>query len=246
VKPFRNQPVYLVEAGPAEATVTRPVVVMIHGIGVSNWYFRPMMRELRDEYRTVAIDLPGFGNSPVPGRRFTVADYAAVVNEVIRRQGWVRPVLVGHSMGCQVVSECERQQPGISRGLILMGPTITAGRRSVRQQAARLLLDAWREPLRTTVVVTADYIRTSTRHYIRTIKPMLNDRIEERLPLVEPPVLVIRGSRDPLATSSWSQELAARTADGRMVQIDDGAHNIQHSHPVAVADLCRSFIEDLQ
>lgn len=241
-----GQPVHLVEAGTDVARNDRPVIVLVHGIGVSNWYFRPLMRQLADEYHVVAIDLPGFGRSPVPGRRYSVADYAAVVNKVVHREGWKRPLLIGHSMGCQVASDCERQRPGICRGLVLLGPTIAAGRRSIPKQAGRLLLDSFREPLRTTAVVTADYIRSSTRQYIRTVRPMLDDQMEDRLPHIDPPVLFVRGSRDPVSTRGWCRQLADRTSGGRLEEVDGAAHNFQHSHPQQTAALCRIFLKELE
>jgi alpha-beta hydrolase superfamily lysophospholipase len=44
-----------------------PVIIMIHGFGGHTFSFRYQMADLAGEYRTVAIDLKGFGYSERPG-----------------------------------------------------------------------------------------------------------------------------------------------------------------------------------
>lgn len=235
--------IHLVEADPGQLAAERPAFLFVHGIGVSNWYFRPLMRQLADDFHVVALDLPGFGRSDNPDEQLNIQDYGRILNDFIGHEQLDEPILAGHSMGCQIVAEAARQQPGVASKLVLMGPTIARGKRSVGQQAARLLLDASREPLRTTAVVTADYIRCSTRRYIQTIRPMLEDRLEDRLPHVDPDaeILVLRGSRDPIATREWCETLAGRTPLARLVEIPGAAHNVQHARPADVAAVLRDF-----
>jgi pimeloyl-ACP methyl ester carboxylesterase len=56
------------EAGP----VNRPVLLLLHGFPTSSHMFRDLIPKLADQYRVVAPDLPGFGQSDLPSReRFT-------------------------------------------------------------------------------------------------------------------------------------------------------------------------------
>jgi pimeloyl-ACP methyl ester carboxylesterase len=50
------------EAGPREA----PVVLLLHGFPTSSHMFRNLIPALADEFRLVAPDYPGFGNSSMP------------------------------------------------------------------------------------------------------------------------------------------------------------------------------------
>src|SRR5690554_522591 len=90
-----------------EAGAGSETVVLIHGIGVSARYFGPLVRELARTHRVLAPDLPGFGRSPRPREVLSIEDHAAVLAVLVTdhlgggRAG--RPVLVGHSMGVQVV-----------------------------------------------------------------------------------------------------------------------------------------------
>ncbi|MCR6626231.1 MAG: alpha/beta hydrolase [Pseudoxanthomonas sp.] len=93
-----------------------PTVVLVHGFtgGKENWY--PLATRLRDRYRLVIPDLPGWGES----QRIDGADYGfkaqatrlAAFLRAIRRDG--SPiVLVGHSMGGGIVAITAAEQPDL-------------------------------------------------------------------------------------------------------------------------------------
>ncbi len=57
----------LFEAGPK----TAPPIVLVHGVGHwSQAAWDPIMRELAGDYRVIAFDLPGFGDSAKPDVRY--------------------------------------------------------------------------------------------------------------------------------------------------------------------------------
>ncbi len=84
-------------------------IVLIHGIG-SRWQvFEPILDHLAVGHEVVAIDLPGFGNSPAePGTIPTVDGYATRVAELISELGLARPHVVGNSMGGGIALELGR------------------------------------------------------------------------------------------------------------------------------------------
>lgn len=59
----------------------------------------------RGEDDVVAIDLPGFGESPEPTRQASTLECADHVAAVVRGLGIASVVAVGHSMGTQVAAE---------------------------------------------------------------------------------------------------------------------------------------------
>ncbi len=56
--------VFYREAGPADA----PVLLLLHGFPSSSHMFRDLIPKLADEFRVIAPDLPGFGQSAMPSR----------------------------------------------------------------------------------------------------------------------------------------------------------------------------------
>jgi pimeloyl-ACP methyl ester carboxylesterase len=79
---------------------TGPPIVFLHGIGSDHRRWAPFVEQLRADVRCVAVDLPGFGESPAEGCDALSA--AAAVHEVVDRLGLVQPALVGHSLGSTV------------------------------------------------------------------------------------------------------------------------------------------------
>ena len=88
-----------------------PPIVFVHGIygnrlgfGFQEEYFSP-------DHRCVAVDLRGNGDSDKPDEVYSMERYADDVAEVMRQLGLRRSILVGHSMGGQVVISVAARHP---------------------------------------------------------------------------------------------------------------------------------------
>lgn len=211
--------------------------VLVHGIGVSSRYFGPAAAELAKLGTVYVVDLPGYGASPGPGREVTIADHAAVLARHLQAAGIHNPVLVGHSMGGQVVTRLAFDFPEMTDRLVLMGPTMDPRSRSVAKATFRLLLDILREPPRSNLIVVTDYLfRCGIPYYLRQLPHLLDDRIEERLPLLSAKAIVIRGGSDPIVPAEWATAVAAH-ASGATLHTVKGPHVVMFTDPVAIAAL---------
>lgn len=104
-------------AGPAGA----PVMVFIHGTRLTRKAWTAQMTALSDEFRTIAVDLPGHGGlADVP---FTLAEASDRLAEVIDREAGGRAIVVGLSLGGFVAMDLAARSPGRVRGLVLAGAT---------------------------------------------------------------------------------------------------------------------------
>jgi pimeloyl-ACP methyl ester carboxylesterase len=75
-------------------------VVLLHGLTFDRAAWAPIVRKLGEGVRTVAIDLPGHGETG--GSPCSLWDAAARVHETLTRLGVERPVVVGHSMSAAI------------------------------------------------------------------------------------------------------------------------------------------------
>jgi pimeloyl-ACP methyl ester carboxylesterase len=83
-----------------------PPLVLLHGLGLSRRVWRGVVDRLSTQRDVVAVDLPGFGDSPpLPDDRPTPAKMAEAIAALLDDLGLDRPHVAGHSMGGWVALE---------------------------------------------------------------------------------------------------------------------------------------------
>jgi pimeloyl-ACP methyl ester carboxylesterase len=221
-----------------------PAVVCVHGVAVSSRYMLPTAARLARDHRVLVPDLPGFGLSGRAPRPLGVGELAAALHGFLDVVGLDRASFVANSFGCQIVTALAAAWPERVEALVLVGPTIDRHARSLPRQAGRLLLDALREPPGLNALEVGEYLAFVARGQFPVILAMLADRVEERLPLVRAPALVVRGGRDPIVPQGWAEEFAARLADARLLVLDGVPHAANYAAPDALAAAVRAFLAE--
>jgi pimeloyl-ACP methyl ester carboxylesterase len=104
---------------------TGPPVVMLHGLGGNKASFLPTVAALAPSFRTIAVDLLGFGDSDKPlGASYGPEFQARGIVRLLDALGLERAHLLGHSMGGRVALELGFRRPGRTLGLVLMTPAM--------------------------------------------------------------------------------------------------------------------------
>ena len=70
----------------------------------------------------------------------------------------------------------------------------------------------------------------------------MEDRIEEKLPHVRVPALVVRGSKDPIVPQRWAEEVARLLPMGRLVVVPGAPHTLVYDAPLELARVVRPFL----
>lgn len=225
----------------------RPSIVLVHGLGMSGRYMVRLAERLARERAVFAPDLPGFGRSAKPPRHLSIPEQADALRRWLRANDIGKAVLLGHSYGCQVVAQLAAGEGEASdvAGLVLVAPTVDARGRSAMGEIARLLVDAPREPVSLVALAARAYVRAGPLRVLRTLRDAIDDRIEDKLPLVAAPVLLVRGARDPIVSDRWLRELASRASASAAATIPGAAHAVNYSRPEALARLVDVFLDGL-
>ncbi len=222
-----------------------PVLVLVHGIGVSSRYFLPTAGRLASRCTVYAPDLPGFGLSAPLGQRPTVRRLADAFEAWLDAAGLEIPhAFIANSFGCQVVADFAARRPERAVRLVLVGPTIDPQARSFPQQAARLALDSVREPVGLLVLETVDYVQHIRKTGVAGFVAMLRDPVERKLSRVRAPTLVVRGDRDPIVSRRWAKVVAATLPRGRLVEVPGAAHAVNYNAPDALTRLTLDFLNE--
>jgi len=110
-------PLSIYDAGTGEA------VVLIHGLGANKASFLPTIAALAPRFRTIAVDLPGFGESRKPvGAAYDPPFFANAMLELLDTLELKRAHVVGHSLGGRTAVELGLCHPERLISLTLMMP----------------------------------------------------------------------------------------------------------------------------
>lgn len=228
---------------PGAADADGPTYVLVHGLIVSGRYLMPLAVRLAEERRVLVPDLPGFGASEKPRRPLEVADLAAALAAYVGGLGLERVVLVANSFGCQIAAALVARDAGPVERLVLIGPTIDADARSWPRQLARLARSMFREPVEYPALLAADFLRVGPLRALRAARVAFADRLEDALPHVTAPTLVLRGGRDPIVPRRWAEEVTRLLPAGSLAEVPGGGHALNYGASAPTCRLIRAFAE---
>ncbi len=223
-----------------------PVMMHVHGFGLSGRYLLPTAERLGDEFHTLVPDLPGFGRSGKARNALDVPDLAHAAARFLDERGIDKVTLVGNSMGCPVICEFAYHYPERLERAILVSPAGGLHNQPLGRAVGQLSRDGTREPARMIGVATPDYMRFGVPSTFKMFHALTQYPSLERLLELRIPTLVVLGDRDPLLPPPHRvREIAERTdTHVLVVGIDGAAHAINFSHPGELSHLIRQFMAD--
>jgi 2-hydroxy-6-oxonona-2,4-dienedioate hydrolase len=219
-----------------------PTVVLVHGMVVSSLYMVPIAERLAPFCHVYVPDLPGYGDSDKPHRTLKLSELTDALVAWMRAADIEQAAFLGNSLGCQIIVDLAIRYPHRVESLILQGPTTDPRGRTAWQQIARLLADAPLEPPSHGLNVARDYLKAGPRRSAVTFKVMLADPIEKRLPYVQAPALVVRGSNDPIVPENWAEDVAKLMPKGELRVVPGGSHTLTYAAPLELARISLPFI----
>ncbi|TNM67303.1 alpha/beta fold hydrolase [Streptomyces sp. NP160] len=87
-------------------------LLLVHGLGAGWRSWSPILDELAERREVIAVDLPGFGETPPLTGEVSIATLTDSVADFIREQGLDGVSTVGQSMGGRMVLELARRGLG--------------------------------------------------------------------------------------------------------------------------------------
>jgi pimeloyl-ACP methyl ester carboxylesterase len=202
----------------------------------------PTARLLGAQFRVFAPDLPGFGRSGKPKHVLSIPQLADALGSWMDANQLSSAGLVANSLGCQVVVDLVVRRPELARALVLAGPTIDPHARAASVQIARWFRDWPGERPSLALAHLRDYARAGFRRSLQTFRFALADRIEDKLPFVQAPTLVVRGSRDTIVPQHWAEEATNLLPSARLAVIPGAPHCVNYSAPGPFARLISKFL----
>ena len=223
-----------------------PALVLLHGFPFDRSMWRGQSEALAGEFRVVAPDLRGLGETPTGGADVTMSamaeDVAALLDELNLRS----VVLCGLSMGGYVAFEVLRLVPERVRALVLADTRAQAetdeGRRTREETAQKILKggmaavsDAMLSKLFTDDArerrpelvgrARAMILGTNPEGAAAAVRAMAARRDQaDLLPSLGVPTLIIVGGEDSITPPSDAEAMRAKIKGARLVRIEGAAH----------------------
>jgi len=243
-------------------------LLLVHGFPLDHTMWTAQIDALSQDYRVIAPDLRGFGESEVTGGKVTMEDFADDLAALLDALEIRRPVVFcGLSMGGYIAWQFHRRHTERTKALILCDtkaaadtPEKAQGRRETAQrvcrQGAEFLAEAMIPKLfsahaiqNTPEVVDAlrRVILSSARDGIAAAARGMAQRPDATgwLPRIACPTLVLVGSEDAISTVGEMRGMAEKIPLAQMVEIPQAGHMTTLEAPAAVNAALREFLAPL-
>jgi pimeloyl-ACP methyl ester carboxylesterase len=248
-------------------------VVFVHGLG-GNWQnWLENLPRIAQERRALALDLPGFGESPPPREDISISRYASLIDAWLERLGVERAVVVGNSMGGFVSAELAIEHPSRVERLVLAaaaGISVAHLRRQPTLALARLATAAGalsasrnqqvvgRRRLRHLMLATVvrhpallepdlllEVLRGSGKPgYLDALEALIGYDFRERLGRIGCPTLIVWGREDALVPVRDAAEFERSIPRSRTVVLDDTGHVPMIERPETFNRLLVEFLSE--
>jgi pimeloyl-ACP methyl ester carboxylesterase len=246
-----------------------PAVVLIHGYTDNARDWVPMLPYLSKHFRLILVDIRGHGQSSKPECCYTRLDFAYDVKLLLDKLGVRTADIVGHSLGSIIAQTFAEYWPERTGRVVLIAST--GGRAPDRPKMAPqfdfaaeirklkepidpdspFMIAWWDSP----TPVDPDFIRRQRkdaagiplRVWLAVLDQAVNQNIiyadlQNTLPRLKAPTLLIWGSKDPIMEEDMRQSLRA-ALPGAQVKVFDGlGHNPFWEDPQGVANVINAFL----
>jgi haloalkane dehalogenase len=245
-----------------------PLFLFVHGIPTWSFYYRNIIMNLRDSFRCIALDLPGFGLSKAPRNfEYNLKNESSIFGQFVRALNLSDVTMMVHSIGGPVGLKFATMDPKRFSGLVLSG-TFAWPLKGVR------FLSLMGSPLGAFMVDTNLFIRfflsrgislrhlseeeklaystpfskLSNRHPIHLLFTSIIksgdclDELEQGLKnLRHLPVLLVNGDMDNGVKAGFDSRFQKLFSRSSSILIKGGAHFAVEEAPDQVSDAIRSW-----
>ena len=245
-----------------------PAVVFLHGFPFNRSMWREQVKVLRQNFRVIAPDLRGHGQTSVTSGPTTMAAMAQDVIALMDALEISRAVICGLSMGGYVALELYRMFPSRVRALVLADTRAVAdtdeGKLNRELQAQRGLQEGM-APIADAMLpkLVAPLTVARRPEVVARVREMIlkadptgaaaaqrgmaqRADLADFLSQINVPTLIIVGRHDLLTPVGESEMMHSRIADSALQIIEDAAHLSNLEQPETFNSALTRFLLDLE
>jgi len=217
-------------------------IICVHGAG--GLRLSPMHALLARTHRVIALEIPGFGTSPANERSRDMAELAGTLCAAVAALGINAYNLMGTSFGGKLSTFMALQDGEKLQSLILLSPAVfrPAERPPMgTPEERRKVMHA--HPERFPIAAGNPEVDSKQEILVRRlIGPPRDPALEEKLPNLSVPTLVVFGTEDRLTPPEMARFYRQNYGNAHLVLIYDAAHLVDLDRPEAVAEVVGDFV----
>jgi pimeloyl-ACP methyl ester carboxylesterase len=249
-------------------------LLLVHGLGGAWQNWLETIPHLAREHRVIALDLPGFGQTPLPDWEVSVEAYGRLVHEFADALGIHTCTIVGNSMGGFVAAEAATRRQdrfekfvlvsaaGISHARMKRQPAEVAARMSIAT-APLTLRNEWRlirrprirqiffgglfyAPHRLRPELLWEFLHHGTGKpgFVPAVRGLIGYDILDRLEDIEVPTLIVWGRNDHVVPANDAIGYGRRLRNSRTVIFDKTGHCPMAERPVRFNRVLETFLAE--
>lgn len=239
-------------------------LVLLHGITDSHKSFAPLMAELPDSVRAIALTARGHGDSDKPEGRYGIDLFVADVAAALDALGLPSAVILGHSMGSMVAQRFAIDHPERVRGLALAGAmTVLKGVEEVeafyregiapltdpvpREMAVEFQQSTLTHPVPPAFfeTVVAESLKLPARVWREAFKGIIEDDFSRELRKISAPTRLFWGDLDRYATREAQDLILSSVRGSELVTFEGYDHALHWEDPARFAWELQAFLTTL-
>ena len=212
------------------------VILLLHGWGGNCQTMHPISNILKDKYKCIIVDLPGFGETSQPEYPWNSNDYAIFIQNFLEKLDISTVNLIGHSHGGRI-------------------SIILSAKKYIKVQKIMLIDSAGLIPIRTIkyhlkvktykiikkifpsivngsrnnsffmkIFGSKDYQDTTSELMKKTMVKVVNDNLQDLLPKIEAETLLVWGESDQDTPLYMAKEMESKIPNAGLVILKDAGH----------------------
>lgn len=242
-------------------------ILLVHGFPLSHAIWQPQIEALSTNYRVIAPDLRGHGESESPPGIYTMDIFADDLCALIEARKCGPVVLVGHSMGGYISFAFYRRFPQMVRALVLVCTRANAdseegkiARENLAQRAeqegasavAGQMLPKMLAP--STAASRADIVEQARQIMLATSLNGLTGSLRgmaarpsalDLLPQITVPALVVSGAADALISLQEAEAMASAIPGAKLHRVPNAGHLSSLENPASVTSALQIFLQQV-
>jgi len=235
-------------------------LVLIHGLGGSANRWEPVIPHFKEHFRVIVPDLIGFGYSDKPLVDYTTVFFSEFLKKFLEKLEIKNPVLIGSSLGGQIIAEYALNNNNAVQKLILISPSGVMKHSTPaldayvmaalypNQEAAKNAFEMMSGSSKIDPKIVEDFVKrmqlpNAKMAFMSTLLGLKNSQIlTEKLSSITVPTMVVWGELDPVIPVKYADSIVSTIKDCRFYRMDGCGHTPYVDDPEKFAKTVMEFL----